>query len=518
MDFMIPALQNLSRTFKHCMAHAVERARASGLTEAAIAVHSKQNVIGGAIEQVLGERDTRRLLRGSVVRDGITWHLITERRTSSLTRGPMIIAYVGPEYLKEVLQDDRATDFIFLPWNRKDEAEFYYTRSPQVISAPSRWTPLKQRRLSPVEREDRSAPSHEIRLHLTPEQRLLDLTHSIDPGFVNFRRIEAIIGDAGRSAINEQVRRLPHMPEWQRDVRIGHIYSDIMLAFCRVHEVPPLGRLLHEQKGKLFCSTERLGPCRDIYAAERGVNLWRPERKVQQRVEFHYSAAQVTSDTLRSQLRRGDRLSMIAELHSVTHDRVIFHPLVMGGPWLSSADPKWKNAAMWWAGEFYENVVEDFDNFAALRLHPKPLSCEPMRQVSEHAFKKCLAEIIGGEVPKDWGGETSDFYSAHLRLGGKRVSGAFLLKGPARFSPMRLNSLGKNNDQIVRLSAEPADVLFVQHCHEITPAVRETLRVFAVQPSRPRRYCLIDGRDSLWLLNAHGLYERAVQWSRKKPA
>jgi hypothetical protein len=40
---------------------------------------------------------------------------------------------------------------------------------------------------------------------------------------------------------------------------------------------------------------------------------------------------------------------------------------------------------------------------------------------------------------------------------------------------MGLNHLGKNNDQIVRLSREPADVLIVQHSHEILPAVRETL-------------------------------------------
>ncbi|OFX15941.1 MAG: hypothetical protein A2Z18_00045 [Armatimonadetes bacterium RBG_16_58_9] len=81
---------------------------------------------------------------------------------------------------------------------------------------------------------------------------------------------------------------------------------------------------------------------------------------------------------------------------------------------------------------------------------------------------------------------------------------------------MGLNHLGKNNDQIVRLSHEPADVLFVQHCHDILPAVRETLRAFAVQPSNPRRYCLIDGRDSLRLLCAHGLYETAVELSEEE--
>jgi hypothetical protein len=139
-----------------------------------------------------------------------------------------------------------------------------------------------------------------------------------------------------------------------------------------------------------------------------------------------------------------------------------------------------------------------------------------MKAISEAAFKSCLAELLGDSVEKDWGGEQCDYYSAHLHLKGRRVAAAFLLKGPANFRPMGLNHLGKNNDQIVRLSHAPADILVVQHSHDILPPVRETLRAFAVQPSRPRRYCLIDGRDSLRLLDAYGLYERAQKMSKRR--
>jgi hypothetical protein len=138
-----------------------------------------------------------------------------------------------------------------------------------------------------------------------------------------------------------------------------------------------------------------------------------------------------------------------------------------------------------------------------------------MRHVSEGAFKRALGSLLGDVVPKDWGGERSDYFSAHVHLDGRRVTGAFLLKGPARFSPMGLNHLGKSNDQIFRLSQEPADVLFLQHSHDVLPAVRATLRAFAVQPSQPRRYCILDGRDSLWLLQAYNLYDRAIEWSRE---
>ena len=77
-----------------------------------------------------------------------------------------------------------------------------------------------------------------------------------------------------------------------------------------------------------------------------------------------------------------------------------------------------------------------------------------------------------------------------------------------------MNHLGKNNDQIVRLATEPANILIVQHCHNILPAVRKTLRAFAVQPSYPRRYCLIDGKDSLRLLKAYNLLDEAIGLSK----
>jgi hypothetical protein len=402
---------------------------------------------------------------------------------------------------------------IYLPWNRKEEAGFFYAWKPQLVGAPAGWEPLPREELSPDEPETSTTAVVDVRESLSAEQRVSTVEHTIDPGFVNHRRIETILGDDGRQAINRAIAALPAMPEWQKNVRIGHIYSDIMLTFCRVLEVPPLGRLVAERKGRLFCSTETLAPCKDTSRTERAVSRWRPLARPRIPVEFHYSPVHVSSDTLRSDLRSGGAVSIIAELHSATTDLAVFHPLVMGGPWLVSPDPRWKDLAAWWGSEFYENVIEDFDEFSALKGFPKPHSFEPMERISEGAFKHCLAEIIGGEPPKDWGGETSDFFTSHLHLAGRRVRGAFLLKGPARFSPMKLNNLGKNNDQIVRLSSEPADVLFVQHCHEIMPPVRATLRAFSVQPSRPRRYCLIDGRDSLWVLQAHGLYDKAVRLS-----
>ena len=81
---------------------------------------------------------------------------------------------------------------------------------------------------------------------------------------------------------------------------------------------------------------------------------------------------------------------------------------------------------------------------------------------------------------------------------------------------MTVKHLGKNGDQIVRLAQEPVDILFVQHCHDITSAVIETLKVFSVQPTNPRYYCIMDGRESLRLLDAYKLKDWALKESKKR--
>jgi hypothetical protein len=354
-----------------------------------------------------------------------------------------------------------------------------------------------------------------IRDYLTPEERALPLEQTVDPGFVHKRKIQTIMGPSGMSVVDSMVARIPAtLPEWQMTVRIDHVYKDVFLEFCKIHGIKTLGEVMAAERGHMICSTETFAPCKNIYDVDRATSVWVPKRKYGRRVEFRYSTNLVASDTLRSVLYQGGQISVIAELHKATENLLVFHPILMGFPWLRSNDPEWQDKVMWWNHDFFENFVEDFDEFSQVRTIDKPADFLPMKDISEHAFKKALAQILGDSTGVDWGGETSDHFTSHIHLKGHRVAAAFLLKGPARFAPMALNHLGKNNDQIVRLAKEPADVLIVQHCHQITPAVRATLRAFAVQPYGARRYCLIDGRDSLWLLQAYGLHETALGWSK----
>lgn len=156
-----------------------------------------------------------------------------------------------------------------------------------------------------------------------------------------------------------------------------------------------------------------------------------------------------------------------------------------------------------------EVFLEDIDSFRAIRKTSKikHQELELLREVPEQEIKMAFAEIIEEEtVPKDWGGENSDLYSTNVELGGRRISTAFLFKGPAggrKFREMQISDLGKNGDQIERLCNEPADLLIVQHCHLIGTGVRKTLRAFCNQVHRQRRYALFTGLDTLRLLRAY---------------
>ncbi|MBC8551804.1 MAG: hypothetical protein H8D23_19320 [Candidatus Brocadiales bacterium] len=351
---------------------------------------------------------------------------------------------------------------------------------------------------------------------LTSEQRATNMDLVIDPGFVHHRKVQTIIEQKGMDLIDNTIMKLPDLPDWERKVRIDHIYSDFMLYYCKALKLKPLQDAYTHGIHCISCSTEKLTPCPEIYDKERVSSTWIPPFPIDKKVEFHFSTKHVYADTLKSRLHQGNhQFSIIAELTNIESDNITFDPIIMGFPWLRIIDKKPTFDSMWFHYSFYENYLEDFDEFKKINEIPLPANSEPMKEISENAFKTCISKLLGDKAEKDWGGETSDYFSSHLHLNGKPTTGAFLLKGPAKFEPMKLNHLGKNNDQIVRLSHEPTNVLFVQHCHDITTAVRETLRAFAVQPGNPRRYCLIDGRDSLRLLYAYNLYDKALELSKK---
>lgn len=365
---------------------------------------------------------------------------------------------------------------------------------------------------------DQEEQAAHMRADFTPEQRTADMRLSIDPGFVNYRLIQTVIGAEAMALLDQMVEELPDLPDGLRNQRINHIYKEGLLSFCATVGIRTLGDILAARHGRMFCSTEELLPATDVDRAERAVSQVATPGVDDLTVELHYSTEHITSSTTRTELAQGGPMAIVAQFHSLKDGKLVFYPLLMGAPWLSTkteTEPEPFGLPEWESWAFFEQFIEDITEFAKVRDIDAPDDFEVMKDISEAAFKQCLGEILGDPVRPDWGGETSDHFTSRVHLGDRRTTAAFLLKGPgSRFIPMGLNHLGKNNDQIYRLAQEPAELLVVQHCHEILPPVRATLRAFAVQPGAPRRYCLIDGRDSLRLLMAYGKLDRALELSK----
>ena len=122
---------------------------------------------------------------------------------------------------------------------------------------------------------------------------------------------------------------------------------------------------------------------------------------------------------------------------------------------------------------------------------------EAVLRVPEKEVKHAFADLIGESyIPKDWGGERSDLYTSRVFARGQQVSAAWLFKGPGHPRAMDVKALGKNGDQIDRLFTEPAELLVLQHCHQIMPSVVSMMAAYAHDARHPRTYMIIDGSDT----------------------
>lgn len=130
----------------------------------------------------------------------------------------------------------------------------------------------------------------------------------------------------------------------------------------------------------------------------------------------------------------------------------------------------------------------------------------------EQTVKELIAKIIGEPyLDTDWGGELSDILTSRIHLDGQRVAGAFLLKGAGSKQKLKPGDLGKNGDQIRRLSKQDADLYVVQHVGEFDEAVRDQLADMVLaqraKGSPNAVGSLWDGSDCARLLVAHGLID-----------
>jgi hypothetical protein len=116
---------------------------------------------------------------------------------------------------------------------------------------------------------DLERESAHLRTELNRQQRSAAMRLTIDPGFVNHRRIQTIVGESVMEVIDHAIANLPDLPDWMRTVRIDQIYARVLADFCNVNEMLTLGEILALGKGRLFCSTEELEPAPEVYTDDR---------------------------------------------------------------------------------------------------------------------------------------------------------------------------------------------------------------------------------------------------------
>jgi hypothetical protein len=324
--------------------------------------------------------------------------------------------------------------------------------------------------------------------------------------FLHREMLDALFDDTARHSVARAVRRT-------RTHGDQIAYARELERWLHRHEVPALHAALvtDEAHSGQMVWTELPFHWSDV-ARERGLatagegprSTFHAQLRVdeQREVEVHgsFDPARLTCSTANSELRGVRSQYILGQVAHVSHDVLELRPVAIATRLLTTNE-EWPE-------------VEDPQRVSPSRVAQfsraewfgtSHSALDQLRAIPEAQVKRALASIIGEPVvPKDWGGEQSDLWTTRLRIEGRDYSAAFLLKGPAVFRPMTIGMLGKNGDQLERLSRTAADVLVVQHCHEIRPEVVSMLRSFASDFRHIRRYMVLDGFDTHAILSAYG--------------
>jgi hypothetical protein len=224
------------------------------------------------------------------------------------------------------------------------------------------------------------------------------------------------------------------------------------------------------------------------------------------RVHGTFNPARLTCSSANSELAGVRSQYLLGQVATLTEDCVELRPLAIATRLLAPPPRQWES------DDWQRVKPSEIDQFARTDWTSDVTheQLEALRHVPERDVKQALAQIVGEPVvPKDWGGEQSDLWTSRLRISGAPHTAAFLLKGPARFGPMTIAMLGKNGDQLQRLASTDAEILVIQHCHEIRPEVFNLLRSIASDFRHVRRYLVLDGFDTYRILSSNGYLQNA---------
>jgi len=223
------------------------------------------------------------------------------------------------------------------------------------------------------------------------------------------------------------------------------------------------------------------------------------------RVDIPIRAEHILAGSPGDRMSGRNRLSVFGVVEKLESDRIHCGAYYVGTV-VPRGDPTYLVPPSGWYWRDYQSVpLADINEFS--RVSGEAMASKSARtllkNIPERDIKRAICEILMEDVPKDWGGEQSDLFSANIRVKDRPTTASFLLKGPASFKPMKMTHLGKNGDQIDRLFAEGSELCVLQHCHDITPPVRNMMKAYASRMGDPRLFTIIDGRQTIRILRAY---------------
>ncbi|MBT8226141.1 MAG: hypothetical protein HKP61_06450 [Dactylosporangium sp.] len=221
------------------------------------------------------------------------------------------------------------------------------------------------------------------------------------------------------------------------------------------------------------------------------------------RVTGTFNAARVASSSASGSLAGNRRVYLIGTVTNLSAEQVELRPVFIGIR--SFVDDDLPAGASAPRARVYPSDIGQFSGIDFVSPFAEAES-EAVLRVPEGTVKRAFAELLGEPyVPNDWGGERSDLYTSRVFARGRQMSAAWLFKGPGFPRAMDVKALGKNGDQIDRLFTEPAELLVLQHCHQIKPSVVGMMDAYAHDVRHPRFYMIIDGADTGRILRSLGL-------------
>ena len=343
------------------------------------------------------------------------------------------------------------------------------------------------------------------------------LDYDLTCWYLNLRRVAELVGNLAIGHYLGPNKSISDVGEMYAKLTILSAGKDAIVEWLRVNKPPTLGQLIMSDSvspGRVFTHYSNFF-CKGLTnhheaKSPKAESLHLPEiysklddLLLNSRLSIRYYPEHLTSESAWSILSGQRQLFVLAAIDNKENGVITAIPYAVATllPELGKGSIK----GMRWNTRL-EVFIDSIDSFVLARNEPIPSrkDLNLLKDIPEIDVKRAFAEIIGEPtIPKDWGGEKSDLFSTYVTLDGTRISTAFAFKGPAQFKPMTFAECGKNGDQIDRLFSEPADLLVLQHCHEITVSVRGAMRAYATGMGDPRLFALINGYDTIRLLRAY---------------